>query len=387
MTAPRVLLAVSSVPPHPDRNGYTLRVHHLLHELARDWRIVLLAPRTDGAGRDLRDDLEAWVEVPESGVVPDRLGPDRVAAGYVDAVSSALERWTPDVVLLWGGTEFLASRIEGLPPAVGDRIDSSTLAAWRNRYRGLNPRQHLRSVATLVGSLAYERRALRRLEAVVVVGEDDAGVLRRVVGRRPVHVVPNGVAVPPPGQAQEGEAERPTVAFTGVLAFPPNIDAARWFARSAWARVRERVPDARFVIAGRHAVPEILALREEPGVEVRQDVPDMVTFLRTAWVAVAPMRSGSGIKNKVLEAWAAGRPVVMTSMATNGLGLAERERLLVTDDPVEMADRVVALLEDPVARKAAGRDALERARSRHGWDRSAAALGGILESVAEREGR
>src|SRR6185295_14547642 len=95
-----------------------------------------------------------------------------------------------------------------------------------------------------------------------------------------------------------------------------------------------QVPGARLVLAGRRPTSSVVALGEVEGVEVHGNVPEMSAELREAWLAVAPMRLGAGIKNKVLEAWAAARPVVMTRIAANGLTLDGMEQL-VTDDRAE----------------------------------------------------
>src|SRR4029078_3989681 len=114
--------------------------------------------------------------------------------------------------------------------------------------------------------------------------------------------------------------------------------------------VRARKPLARFVIAGRAPTPEVTALAAVPGVEGLGAVPDMAASLGRAWVAVAPMRSGAGIKNKVLEAWAAGTPVVMTQMAATGSSLDRDAQRLFGAQPEELAALIVALLDDSAER-------------------------------------
>jgi glycosyltransferase involved in cell wall biosynthesis len=172
------------------------------------------------------------------------------------------------------------------------------------------------------------------------------------------------------------------VTFTGVMSYPPNVEAATWFARRVWPLVRAAVPGARYRVVGRKPTPAVLALAAEPGVEVVGAVPDMQAELRKAWVAVAPMRDGGGIKNKVLEAWAVGTPVVMTHLAANGLSLDAAAAALVTSVPAVFADRVVALLREPSRRDVLSRAAHELAGREHGWEHAAEQLSRLLRAGA-----
>jgi glycosyltransferase involved in cell wall biosynthesis len=282
----------------------------------------------------------------------------------------------PDVLLVFSGTEFLALGGAGIPPAVADRIDCHTLTTWRG-LRGAGPRRLAAGASDLLATARYERRLVRGLAATVVVGPDDARLLRRLSGSDRVHVIPNGVAVAAPAPAS-AEAPEPTVTFTGVLCYPPNVDAALHLVKDVWPKVRAAVPAARLVLAGRAPSPEVLALSTHPGVSVLADLPDLRPVLASAWVCVAPMRSGAGIKNKVLEAWAIGRPVVLTSLAANGLALDDAARTLLADGAEALAARIVVLLGDDARRRAAGDAGRRLALGAHGWPAATESLEALL---------
>jgi glycosyltransferase involved in cell wall biosynthesis len=202
-------------------------------------------------------------------------------------------------------------------------------------------------------------------------------------GAKNIHVVPNGVqlgAEPDPAR----RSTQPEVIFTGVMSYPPNIDAAGYFARSIWPRVRDAVPDAVFRIVGRSPAPEVLALGKLERVEIVGEVDDLRDELERAWVAVAPMRVGVGIKNKVLEAWAAGAPVVMTSLATNGLYAGDRFPDLIRDRPDAFADRVTRLLTDEGYRRYWSEQARDSARVQS-WSAVADSVSTLLESAREQD--
>lgn len=376
------LLAACAFPPWPVTNGYSLRVAHLLDGLVRGWRVTLLSPPVEDPGSwPAAERVADWRPIPLDvyggplATLPAHQGP--MIAGAI----RALERADHDVALLWGGTEFLVAELDRGPRVVWERIDCLTLQALRALLEGSSDR--VRSLKSVFRWAVHERRTVRRVSATTVVGERDATVLRRLSPSRRsrIRVVPNGVT-PRPFVEYELASDRPTVAFTGVLAYSPNVEAAVHFVREVWPRVRDRVEGARCVIAGRKPGPEVRALEREEGVEVWADVPSIPDVLARAWVVVAPMRSGSGIKNKVLEAWSVGRPVVMYPLAANGLELDERSAELVVEDRDAMARVIRRLLEDDRARREYAR-AAHRTAGSHSWESAVQKVDSLLVAAME----
>jgi glycosyltransferase involved in cell wall biosynthesis len=379
---PPDLLAVSALPVLPVTDGATLRIAEILRGIAPRYHIRLVAPAPRSADEDYASigvaesitiELEGrWTYLPNQYTVEP----------LVEAVRREVERRRPSALLLWPGTEFLVAELDDPPPAVLDRIDCETLLAWRSLKRARTPRGILAALSHLRVFYQYERAVARNPEAVMVVGEADARSLARVSGSTNVHVVPNGVELgsePDPDRL----TEHPTVAFTGVMSYPPNIDAAIYFATAIWPRVRRTVPDAVFRVIGRSPAAEISALADLERVEVTGEVPDLREELEISWAAVAPMRKGAGIKNKILEAWAAGAPVVMTPLATNGLYARERFAELVRDRPDDFADRVIRLLTDEGYRRYWSQQARDAARVQS-WSSVADSVTSHIESVRLR---
>jgi glycosyltransferase involved in cell wall biosynthesis len=379
---PPDLLAVSALPVLPVTDGATLRIAEIIKGISPRYHIRLVAPPPRAADADYSNigvaesipvELEGrWTYLPNQYTVEP----------LVEAVRSEIGRRRPSALLLWPGTEFLAAELDHPPPVVIDRIDCETLLAWRRLKRSRTPRGILAALSHLRVFYQYEKAVTRDPAAVMVVGEADARCLARVSGSPNVHVVPNGVETgrePDPDRL----SELPTVAFTGVMSYPPNIDAATYFATTIWPRVRRAVPDAVFRIIGRSPVPSITELGELERVEVTGEVPDLREELETSWAAVAPMRKGAGIKNKILEAWAAGAPVVMTPLATNGLYARERFTELVRDRPDEFAERVIRLLTDDGYRRYWSQQAREAARVQS-WSSVSDSVTAHIESVRTR---
>jgi glycosyltransferase involved in cell wall biosynthesis len=139
----------------------------------------------------------------------------------------------------------------------------------------------------------------------------------------------------------------PTVVLSGNLGYRPTVRAARWFADRVWPGVRERVPSARWVLAGARPAAAIRRLASRPGIDVRGDVADLGRELRQATVAVAPMASGSGVAIKMLEAMAAGVAVVADPWSA--AGLEDPAAVAVAVDEKGWVDTVSLLLSDVVA--------------------------------------
>lgn len=367
------LLAAGAMAPYPLFNGYALRVHHLLRHLAEEWRITLVSPEA-AAPWPLAARMEAWHRVTGSGV--------GAKSALTDATLAALKGSSAKAALLWAGAEEAALRHPDLfPPIIVDRIDSATLHAWRNRAHARTVREWASAVSDVANRAREERRILKIAQATVVVGSDDARVLRTLRMGSRVEVVPNGCDVEP--GITSAAAGNPTVVFSGVLDYPPNVEAVRFFSRQVWPEVRRLVPDSEWIIVGSSPNAQVRRVASEPGVSLWADVPDVRDCLRHAWVAVVPMRSGCGIKNKVLEAWAVKRPVVLTSIAANGIQLDPISAELVVSSAGEMVEQIVRLLMDASARERYGTQGYELCRSQHRWDVAAQRMHRLLESAGQ----
>jgi glycosyltransferase involved in cell wall biosynthesis len=366
------LVAVCTLPPWPALNGYSLRVSHLLQHLAPRWSITLIAPPSDAIPPGIASHVP--VTLPAGGVTyPWRFDQTTLRA----TVDSVVRDRRPDRALVWAGAEALWFDRPDLPRAVADVIDCNPLEFWRGflSYRDL--RQRYRALREIAVATRYARRTVRSYAATVCVGEADARWLRHIGGRDTVHVVPNGVDVPPP-EAVAAEAASPTLSFTGALDYQPNIEAVLFAASAIWPHILAAVPTARFVVAGRSPTADIRALATQRGIEIGANVPDMMEVIGRSWVSIAPMRSGVGIKNKVLEAWACARPVVLTRLATNGLIVPPDHASLVCDSADALAAAVIRLFNDADGRRRLGQSARETMQRHFTWANAAARIDALL---------
>jgi glycosyltransferase involved in cell wall biosynthesis len=271
----------------------------------------------------------------------------------------------------------LASAVCRLPCVV-DFVDALSLNIAR---RADADRALLRPLWRLEAARLRSAEAdlLARAGHGVVVAEADRQAMG---GGDRLAVVPNGVDAE--RFAFDGRA-RPNadVVFTGNLGYFANADAAGWFAREVFPRVRERVPAARFRIAGARPSRSVRALAGLAGVSILGDVPDIAEPLRSARVAVVPQRAGSGQQSKMLEAMACGTPVVASPLAAAGMEAVDGTHLLVAGDPEEMAAAVVRLLEDAAACERLSDSARRLVAEHYTWERSVERLEAVYAQAVE----
>lgn len=266
----------------------------------------------------------------------------------------------------------------GTAPRLLELIDAETLASSRDRAGTLR--------AAIRGRVAraIERRAVRPFPVVTVVADPDAAALRNLVPGARVEVIPNGVDAGRFQARPEVTATPGSIAFVGAMSFPPNVEAVRWFVADVLPYLRAVRPDVTVTIVGRDPAPAVLAMADAPGVTVTGGVDDVRPFLARAAVVIAPMVSGSGIKNKILEAMAMQRPVVATSLAAEGLAATPGRDLLVADGAATFAAAVESLLADPIQAAsiaAAGRTLVE---TRYTWEAAAASYAALYAELAGR---
>ena len=205
-------------------------------------------------------------------------------------------------------------------------------SAPRWQRRGL--RWQARRIRELEGQLA------RGMDMVFTCSERDAETFR-AMGARQVRVVPN--AIPPLSPAMV--AQRKDVVFVGSLDWRPNADAAVILAKEIWPRCRALLPGARLVIVGRNPPLHVQSLAAHD-VVVAGSVPSVQPYLDRAFATAIPLRAGSGTRIKILEAWAAGVPVVASRIAAEGLPCTDGEDVVLAEEPGEFARALVRLWRD-----------------------------------------
>ena len=396
----RILYLTSRLPCPPDR-GDRLRAYHIIERLSsehevtlvsfvsrpderiyvsslrpfcRDVRLVQMSPRRSA----LTAAANVWRREPLQALYYRSPAMRRLVAQIVSAGASEGRPYDAAIAHLFRMAPYLeccprAYRIVDLTDAISEEVDRSLPyrgLLWRLIYRLEGPRIR-----------RYERWVAEAFDEAWLISRADRDVLAAGSPQANLRVVPNGVDAS--RFFPSGEPSCPgSLIFVGHMGVMHNVDAATFLAREILPRVRALVPGCTLEIVGASPSAAVQQLASLPGVAVTGFVQDLNQYLNRAAVFVAPLRFAAGVQNKVLEALAAGRPVVTTSLVNAGLGAQAGRHLLVADAAEEMAGQIVALLHDPARGAAIGRAGLDFVHQAYGWDRVALRMREIEASWA-----
>src|SRR6185503_13791442 len=264
---------------------------------------------------------------------PLALLPQAVAGGFTHpsfhgAIASALAREPFDLVQYEFG-EMAHCMPWPSPPAILTihQLGFAQQAARRRAERGGMARTAI-LLHRYLRELDFELRAVGQADHVVTMSAEDAGRLHRFHPDLPISVSPCGVDTRHFHPASVAPAPPVDLLFVGNLPHPPNVDAARYLVDEVGPRPAH---PAGLRVVGRGIPDDIVRLAAGAGVEVVGVVPDVRPHLAAARVVVAPVRFGTGMRGKVLEALAMGRPVVTTRLGAEGLDARADHHLLVAE--------------------------------------------------------
>ena len=399
------VLAVTSEVPWPLDSGGHLRTYHLLRMLARDLDVRLVVP-TPPERVDMSQVALEWAGVEPSVVALPRrnLAIESVTAlraaldqePYVlfarhrrprvlEALQQEIRHRAPGALYLDHLDSLVyADALPGIPLVVDMHNVYSRLASrMAGESSGPLRRRYLERESVLLRKM--EQRAVDLAHTVLAVSEDEAQYFLELGAKRAV-IVPNGVDCEAYDALPVGRREGPpTLLYVGSLSWSPNVHAAHFLASAVLPAVREQIPDARLVIVGRDPGPDILALaRPGTGVEVAANVRDVMPFYRDADVLAVPLQSGGGTRLKILEAFAAGVPVVSTPVGCEGIDAINGRHLAIADRS-DFATAIVRLLKTPQLASTLAQRARMLVRQQYDWSVvGAVARQAVADAAASR---
>lgn len=340
--APRILVCSyeSPVPPH---GGYRLRVLHLARLLARVGDVTVAALGEAPADHDEPFELVAVEHDFSRRRALVRSWRRPYLAALLDSPGLAALARDGGWDLVVASSPFFVDLVgvAGAPVVLdAHNVETDIMATLARTDERRLHRVRWRWEAAKMGRV--ERAAVQASAAVLATSDADADVFRGWGGPR-VEVVPNGVdtdavAYGPPGEHHE-------LLYVGQYGYRPNEAAAVELVTEVLPRVREVVPDATVELVGRNPTAAVRAL-EGGGVAVSGAVDDVLPCLHHARALVVPLRAGSGTRLKILEAMAAGTPVVSTPLGAAGIDAVDGEHLLLGGSAAELADQAVRVLSD-----------------------------------------
>jgi polysaccharide biosynthesis protein PslH len=389
----KILMLSSTFPYPPTRGGTQVRTFNLLKYLRQSHHVTLLtlqtpeiteaeiaalqqsvdelvvfsrpADRTPGVGGK----LARWAEFVGTGTPPN------VHAIHLPAaqkwLDQAVDNGKFDVVTC----EHCVNEVYVRPQWQSQvrtivNIHSSVYGTCKNQLATGTSEQGWRDWLYLPLLYRYEHRYCHKFSGIVVTTAEDEQQIRGFNPHAQITVIPNGVDFSHfPYRTTDPGGHR--LVFIGAMDNVANIDAARFLSLEIFPLIQQRYPDVTLELVGSRPVPEVKTLGEIPGVHVTGQVPSMADYLHRATVCVIPMRTGFGIKNKTLEAMAAGVPVVGSDRGLEGLavdGIHEPLRALRANRVAEYVEAVDRLFTDAALRIKLAHAARQWVEQNYTWE-------------------
>lgn len=386
MTALNVLVVATKAPWPPIDGGRFLLKTTLEGLAAAGCRTTLVAP-VDSDPEEVSQALSPWCVPRLVPAVPLPLarallrgGPLSIARHSLAAVRREVERLLAaqffDLVhaeQLQALPQMEAAAARGIPVVLrAQNVESDLWAAAARRERGIKELLLRREAKRLAD---WEGRAVRRTAATLALTGEDAARLRELSGREGnVKIVPAPFPDLPPGTGTlPGE---PAVVVFGSRGWLPNEEAAAWFHHDVWPAVRAELPGAILHLFGMDL--------GGPGVVPHPAPKDSGEAFAPGSILVVPLRIASGVRIKILEAWARGVPVVATPAALAGLDAEEGREALMAKDARELVEALSRLYRNSGLRERVVQAGQRARRERHDPEKIADRLIAEYQEVLSR---
>lgn len=385
-----ILMLSSTFPFPPTKGGTQVRTFHLLKYLNQAHSVTLLTQRSSDVSdaevealREFVTDLVVFPrsEAQEQGAIAKvkRFGefliqgtPPSVKSSY----SSEMQRWIDhaidkfDVITCEHSVNEIYIRPEfrqQIRTIVN--VHSSVYGSCKNQLQSGTSENIWRDRINQPLLKRYEKQYCQKFSNIVVTTEDDRNQLKAFHRSAQIDVIANGVDFSEfPYRTSDPGGHH--LVFIGAMDNLANIDAARFLSLEILPILQARYPDVSLSLVGARPTAEILELGHHPNITVTGKVPSMVTYLHQATVCVIPMRTGYGIKNKTLEAMAAGTPIVASDRGLEGLSIDAPLCALRANTVPEYIDAISQLFENPELRSHLSQNARSLIEMEYTWERA-----------------
>jgi glycosyltransferase involved in cell wall biosynthesis len=275
--------------------------------------------------------------------------------------------------LIWVGSYLLPNLISALPSISADKVfvdfvDSPSLWAKRNK----------RKIFTFDFLERYERwkihkweiKTIRKVTSTIYISSVDAQTVpTRFTPGKVRYVIPNGIHVESYSKKKISEISSPNIGFLGNMSYVPNVEAVLWMYKEVFIPMKKLRPDLTLLIIGRDPDPLIQELKNKPDVIVTGTVDDIWGYVNAVDVFVFPLWTGAGLKNKILEAMYASRPVVTTPIGNEGIEAISGKDLIICEKSEDFIKEVQLLLNSPDIRSRIGSSAHTFVEEKFSWKR------------------
>jgi glycosyltransferase involved in cell wall biosynthesis len=270
-------------------------------------------------------------------------------------------------------------------PVVIDLADSHTLFFKRELLQSSSILQTIRGFFGFISMKRMENFILNEFNVITVVSPIDSNYLSGINSNSDIRVIPNGVDSTIFSKPKNVIEDFPSIVFSGNMRFPPNIDTAIYIYHKIYPLIQKRYPNAKFYIVGRDPSTDIMKLHNGKSVIVTGFVENISYHISIGSVYLSPMRKGSGLKNKILEAMSLEKPVVTNMMGVEAFNSRVRSNLLIGDNDVEIAEKVISLLDDRDFREENGKKNRNIVLNDYSWTSVAEKYDQLYYELVDRE--
>lgn len=404
-----VLSLSATFPYPPSRGGTQVRTFNLLKYLNQFHAVTLVTQRPPGVTDPEIEGLRACVRelvvfdraiAPEANLL-DKAG--RFAGFLLGGTPPSVASYQSREMQAWVDNAVNSGKYDAMTcehsvneifvrPQWRDRlktlvnVHSSVFGTCKQQLETGTAERPLRDRLNLPLLFRYENRYCQKFANIVVTTPEDGAQMKFFNPDSRIAVIPNGVDLElfPTRPGDPGGRE---LTFIGAMDNIANIDAVTFLAREILPGVRSRYPDTTLTLVGSKPVPEVQRLGEIPGVTVTGRVPSMTDYLHRATACVVSMRIGYGIKNKTLEAMAAGTPVVGSDAGLEGLRVDGEEvplRALRANRVEEYVNAIARLFENAELRDRLSHNARDYIETQFTWERAGQLYERVLAGALDR---
>lgn len=387
----KILVCTQKIP-YPLTSGDNLRIYNIFKELAKNHEVYLLYNDTS------KNNQESLAVIEKSGIFEDCISLNLPSSSLIDRaiglmfldsklfstrgyfkfkkdvknkVSEIVKKNKIEIIHSHDLFVSLLLSDFNTVPKVLDLTDSHGLYYKRELQSLQNPINFFTKCSRFIAMRRGETRLLKNFGVTTVVSPIDQEYLKKLDKNGDIRVIPNGVDINHFSPIKDVKEDYPIILFSGTMNFSPNMGAVFYIYKKILPLLRLQMPDLKFYVVGRDPPRDIKNLADNDHIIVTGYVDDIREYISKASVVLVPMKSGSGIKNKILEAMAMEKPVVTNPMGAEALSEEAKNCLLIGETTDEIANHVINLLRDRTKRVELGKKGRETVMKEYSWDRVA----------------
>lgn len=353
------ILFVSSWFPYPPDNGSRIRAYNLLKALSARHNVSMISLYQADSKIDRVDALNEICRVIslheaksfKPGTIKSIMGylsikPRSFVDTFDPAIKIAVEKGIaqikPDAIVVSELAAMIYMPDRPVVPVVLDALEMGLMCRYVSDSHGL---KLLARRLTLFKHRRFITDILKRTASYTCVSEDELRLCSNFFPNTTGSVIPNGVDTEH-YTPNDRKPEFGILVYNGALTYSANLGAVRYFCESIQPLLLERILTAKLLVTGRITGVDLTGIEGCPGIELTGYVDDIRTVLNKSAICIVPLRQGGGSRLKILEAMAAGIPVVSTSVGAEGLDCVPDKHLLIADDPVSFVSAIERILTD-----------------------------------------